>query len=109
MYTDFTEHSRLFSASFRKVGPYESAQDLVERHGEYHHWGKLLRELVEAYGEVMALSQIKTFFHGVSASMVFDSTNIQLFGPVSTTASMWAFVFSFSSRFLLTSHLVFFL
>ncbi len=89
MYTDFTEHSRLFSASFRKSSPYEAVSDLVARHRQYHHWGKLLRELVEAYGEEMGKrNDIGIFYHGVSAAMIFDSTTIRLRGPVSTTASL---------------------
>ena len=90
MYTDFDQHSRLFSASFRKSSPYETVADLVERHRQYYHWGKLLRELIEAYGEWLVFSQIKYLYHGVSAELLFDS--LQLFGPVSTTASLCTFL-----------------
>ena len=106
MYTDFTEHSRLFSASFRKSSPYESVSDLVARHRQYHHWGKLLRELVEGYGERMdEREDIKIFYHGVSASMIFDSTRISLCGPVSTTASfVFIFILSLCNLFCDTAH-----
>ena len=50
-----------------------------------------LRELVECWGHTMQYpdrADIKVFYHGISSSMLFDSTSIRLCGPVSTTLGM---------------------
>ena len=105
LYTNFSELCYLFSATYRKTHEYEEDEDMLSRHQEYGNWGKLLRETVECFGRSMADSSVKTFFHGVSSTLIFNSTSIRLCGPVSTTSSMFTISVSFSlslslSRFL---------
>ena len=84
-YTNFTENSFMFSKTYRKAGPFESDRLLKRRHSI---WGRLLRVLVECFGEITGHNRhIKVFYHGINASMIFNGTSIKLFGPVSTTLS----------------------
>ena len=90
LYTNYTKHSYLFSSTYRKNNLYESDRSLKTRHSEYYWWGKNLRESVEIYGEPMVhRKDIPTFYHGISDSLLFNSTTIRLFGPVSTTAGLF--------------------
>ena len=64
------------------------------RHSQVANWARSLREAVECFGEQMGYRKdIGAFYHGVSESLLFESTNIRLFGPVSTTAGMYAYFF----------------
>ena len=94
-YTNFSTQCYEFGRTYRKVSVFESDRSLKKRHSEVAVWGRLLRELVECYGYNMGpnhpareMRDFSVFYHGVSASMLFDSTEITLCGPVSTTLSM---------------------
>ena len=93
LYTNFSDLCYLFSATYRKTHEYEEDEDMLLRHREYGNWGKLLREAVECFGTSMGRSSVKTFFHGVSSTLIFNSTSIRLCGPVSTTCSMFTISF----------------
>ena len=88
LYTNFPQLCYVFSATYRKTHEYEEDEDMLARHEEYGNWARLLREAVECFGTSMRHSNIRTFFHGVSDTLVFHSTSIQLCRPVSTTSSM---------------------
>eukprot|EP01083_Nonionella_stella_P235275 827465_1 len=85
-YTNYSKHCYEFSRSFRRISPNESDESLKQRHGEFYHWARALRECVECFGVCMADSSISFFYHGISRSMLLDSTSIKLCGPVSTTS-----------------------
>ncbi len=90
-YCNFTKQSYEFSRTFRRTSLFESDRSLKRRHREFAVWGKKLREIVECWGYTMAepdREDITEFYHGVSASMLFDSTSIRLCGPVSTTLGL---------------------
>ena len=59
---------------------FESDNSLKLRHKEFHHWGKLLRELVECYGQEFAdiADDTPVLYHGVSKALLFDSTYVNL-------------------------------
>ena len=65
----------------------ENEESIKSRHREMWHWGRYIREAVECFGIGMDKSPHTTYYHGVSTSMIFGSTSICLYGPVSTTAS----------------------
>ena len=52
LYTDTTALSADFSASFRKLHPYETLSQIKRRNSKYWWWSKYLRETVEIYGPV---------------------------------------------------------
>eukprot|EP01083_Nonionella_stella_P280554 954417_1 len=85
-YTDFSEYCYEFSKSFRKISPTETDESLKQRHREFHHCARNLRECVECFGVEMKDSAIPFYFHGISRSMLVDSTHIEFRGPVSTTS-----------------------
>ena len=84
-YTNFSTQCYALSATYRKIHEYESDKDMKARHREYWNWAKLLRETVECFGISMDESPVHTFYHGVSDTLIFDSTSIRLCGPVSMT------------------------
>ena len=94
LYTNYSDLCYLFSATYRKIHEYEEDEDMLLRHTEYGIWGRLLREAVECFGIGTGDGHIKTFFHGVSSTLIFDSTSIRLCGPVSTTSSMMLYLCS---------------
>eukprot|EP01083_Nonionella_stella_P280555 954418_1 len=85
-YTDFSSYCYEFSKSFRKISPTETDESLKQRHREFHHCARYLRECVEVFGDEMGESEIEWFYHGISRSMLLNSTDIELRGPVSTTS-----------------------
>ena len=91
LYTNFSELCYLFSATYRKMHEYESDEDMKARHSEYAIWARLLREAVECFGTPLSKSEVKVFYHGVSSTLILNSSSIKLCGPVSTTASMISF------------------
>ena len=90
-YTNYTKHSAAFSSTFRRTSVFESDKSFKLRHKEFYHWAKLLRELVECYGQRFdeVADDLSVLYHGVSKSLVFDSTMIKLSGPLSTTAGLF--------------------
>ena len=94
-YTNFTKESAAFSGTFRRQSPFEADESLKARNREYWNWSKLLRETVECFGQQMYDGDYKdglrTLYHGVSSSLIFNSTYIKLCGPLSTTAGLYYF------------------
>ena len=89
LYTNYSKHSYLFSATYRKNDMFETNISLKTRHSEFWWWGKLLREAVEIYGECMRYrTDIGTFYHGISDTLLFNTTKVNLYGPVSTTGGL---------------------
>eukprot|EP01083_Nonionella_stella_P027904 76845_1 len=97
-YTNYSKHCYEFSRSFRRISPNESDESLKQRHGEFYHWARALRECVECFGVCMADSSISFFYHGISRSMLLDSTSIKLYGPVSTTSQYTVAVSRFAEN-----------
>ena len=50
LYTDWSDLSREFTATFRKKQSYESLSSIKRRNREFANWSKLLREAVQLYG-----------------------------------------------------------
>ena len=95
-YTNFSKQSAAFSATFRRNSPFEADESLKSRNREYWHWSKLLREAIECFGKTMGDEYdagLKMLYHGVSSSLIFDSTFINICGPLSTTAGLFCFQF----------------
>ena len=107
MYTNFTKNCTSFGGTFRRRTGYETNRKLRQRHSEVANQGRLLRELIEGYGQSMDKDRfpeydyINTFYHGINKSMVFQSTVMHLCGPVST--SIGTFLFRFCRHFVSTT------
>ncbi len=87
-YCNFDEHSFIFSGSFRKNSRFETDEILKKKHSHYYWWAKNLRECIEAFGITMEDSDIPVFYHGISKSLLFSSTDIRINGPISTTSGL---------------------
>ena len=90
MYTDTTQLSTDFSASFRKIHQYETLSQIKKRNSKYWHWSKTLRETVELYGTYIIDHHYKgsikgPFFTGISTVMNMPSSSLRLCSPTSTT------------------------
>ena len=96
LYTDWTDLSREFSKSFRKLKKYESLMTVKKRNKEYANWSKNLRELIESYGNDGNRRNKETgpFYCGMSYPMVMPQFHIRLSAPTSTTKQ-----YSVASRF----------
>lgn len=95
-YTNFTAASYEFSASFRRRFWNETDGALKRRHSAFAHQARLLRELVEAFGNTMINCSVSTFYHGVSANLIFEGTMFNLCGPMSTTSGLLSYFFCFA-------------
>ena len=86
MYTDFTNLSSNFTATFRKKHPFESIESVKRRNSKYWWWSKTLRETIEIFGESKWNSNLKgPFFTGMSFVMTMPQFLIRLCLPVSTS------------------------
>ena len=91
-YTDFSKQSAAFSGTFRRTSPFEADKSLKARNREYWNWSKLMRETIECFGQDMYQAHnagLRTLYHGVSSSLIFDSTFIKICGPLSSTAGLF--------------------
>ena len=53
MYTNYTKNCTAFSSTYRRRTGYETDRKLKERHAQVANQGRLLRELIEAFGQSM--------------------------------------------------------
>eukprot|EP01084_Bolivina_argentea_P228887 386471_1 len=83
LYTDATLLSAEFSRSFRKLHN-DSFADVKKRNEAFAHWSKLLRELVEVFGEDAFGCGNPTYYHGTSY-MIFNEFSARFCAPTSTT------------------------
>ena len=84
VYTDFTNLSAAFSATYRKLTTTESDRKWKSRHREYAHFARLLREAVECWGTFIEdVPHLTKFYHGISRRMVFKHFMARFCGPTS--------------------------
>eukprot|EP01084_Bolivina_argentea_P301066 519285_1 len=87
-----------FSKTFRKLSSKESDESLKKRHMNYHHFGRLLRELTSGYGTpTHCVSDKSSFFHGITMGCHFKSIITAINGPFSTSLDYCVAV-SFSQK-----------
>eukprot|EP01083_Nonionella_stella_P044138 118960_1 len=65
----------------------ETFSEVKHRHANFHHFAKALKEAVEVFGTFYGQSgcNVKAFYHGVNAEMMFYSTNFKIHTVLSTT------------------------
>ena len=94
LYTDYTNLSTDFSATFRKNDAFETLTAVKKRNQKYYFFAKGLKEVVAVYGQrydderggIGLLPALKgPFFCGMSFILMMPAFNIQIFGPVSTS------------------------
>eukprot|EP01084_Bolivina_argentea_P064065 116860_1 len=96
IYCNFDELQRKFTETFRHTSKNESINELKERHQNYCHLGRLLREIVECFGmDFRGFFSVKqkvkniNLYHGVNDEFTFSSLNAFIAGPLSTTTDYY--------------------
>eukprot|EP01084_Bolivina_argentea_P259573 438031_1 len=101
LYTDWSDLCTAFNSTFRRKLSYEPISSVKKRNSEFANWAKLLREIVQLFGQQGYQGIIGDkldeewntkhhrvkgpFFCGMSHAMVFPEFNIKLCGPTSTS------------------------
>ena len=91
LYCDYTRLSSDFSATHRKLSPFEPLSLTKERHRKYWWWSYLLLQTVQGYGINNEWSEerlIGPFFTGMSFMMSVPEFNISLLSPTSTSVQI---------------------
>eukprot|EP01084_Bolivina_argentea_P260586 440106_1 len=97
IYCSFDTLQRKFTETYRALTSKESFEEIKERHSNYYHLAKYIKESVEVFGTEYDDGVIKTMYHGIQNELVFDSMAAQVFSPLSTTYS-WNVAIQFSSN-----------
>ena len=93
MYCDYTELSREFTLSFRKLNPFESVQKIKKRNAVYYHWSKGLKDVMKHYGQHYnpggtngLLPKLKgPFYCGMSVVLKIPQFRMFIHSPISTS------------------------
>eukprot|EP01084_Bolivina_argentea_P193223 331523_1 len=98
VYCNFDILQQKFTETFRYQSKNESDTELKERHRNYHHLGRLLREFAECYG-VCTVGLLKNInlYHGLNGHFSFSSLIAYIAGPLSTTTE-YSVAVSFSNQ-----------
>eukprot|EP01084_Bolivina_argentea_P076712 139063_1 len=89
VHCNLDELQHKFAETFRYKNKNESDNEMKQRHQNYYHLGRSLREMVECYGMngFDWTSQNINLYHGVNDDFTFSSLNAWIAGPLSTTIS----------------------
>eukprot|EP01084_Bolivina_argentea_P204313 348898_1 len=81
LYCNYDDLQRKFSQTYR--------QDNMQNHNNYFHFGWWLKETVKEFGNGLHITGVKSFYHGVSETLVFPSYLIDVYVhcPLSTSSS----------------------
>ena len=88
LYTDYTDHSSQFTATFRKNNLFEPIQSTKRRHRNFYWMSRLLKETIRAWGATdrrMMRPLRGPFFCGMSMLMKMPEFRIRLISPTSTS------------------------
>lgn len=89
LYTDFTQLSSDFTATFRRKNPFEHEEQVEKRNNKYWWWSRHLAEVLKNYGENYIDDElIGPLFTGTSWVMTLPSFNIHLHSPTSTSVQI---------------------
>ena len=89
LYTDYTDLCTHFSATFRKLNPFETIESIKRRHSKYYHLSKTLRSTVNTFGETRYHHKFKgPFYCGMSMVMTLTQFVMKLMAPTSTSVQL---------------------
>ena len=92
LYTNFDTLSYQFSCTFRKMSLNETIESCRDRNKEFAIWSRLLIETVELFGTMMggifSNNKLQTFYHGISAPLVFSGFLTFFSSPTSTSTQL---------------------
>eukprot|EP01084_Bolivina_argentea_P212650 361422_1 len=85
VYCNYDTLQQKLSETYRKTKHDETDDELKERHRNYYHMGKYLRECVECFGMKSEAANNMKLFNGINKYVTFSSLNAYVKGPFSTT------------------------
>ena len=86
LYTDYSQLSTNFTATFRRRGIYDTNQNCKIRNAKYYWWSKILWETVNLFGERGWDNElVGPFYTGMSIVMTVPAFNINFYSPTSTS------------------------
>ena len=90
LYCNFDVYQRKWSETYRKLQSDETDNSLKQRHSNFYHSSKFLRDFVEIYGIrlVSTESNNMKFYHGVDKELYFIQTMAQFNAPLSTSTEI---------------------
>ena len=94
LYTDFTLLSSKFTSTFRKTGPFEPIQAIIQRNRSYYWMSRFLKETEQVYGQYHSfgngvLDPLRgPFYCGMSMIMKMPQFSMKLLSPTSTTVQI---------------------
>ena len=89
LYTDYTDLSKDFSTTFRKIQQYEIFESVKQRNQKYWWMSKLLRETVEIFGDNSYEETLTgPFYSGLSVVINVSNFFPRLSGPTSTSTHL---------------------
>eukprot|EP01084_Bolivina_argentea_P118362 210024_1 len=77
---------RKFSATYRRMSA-ESVHKMIDRHRNFAHLGRLLRECVECFGKKHSSAYNIKVYRGINKCFTFESLYAYIKAPFSTTTS----------------------
>ena len=84
-YCSLAEFQRSFIATYRKKEDGDGVEEIKERHSNFHHFAKYLKEAVQVFGTEYKEGIIERVFHGFDKTMVFDGLYANIYSVLSTT------------------------
>eukprot|EP01084_Bolivina_argentea_P004277 8139_1 len=78
--------SNEFSKTYRKMNENELIESVIGRHSRFYHWGLLLYQCVNLYGDYVVAQKITSFYHGIGEELLFPSIGcVKIYTPLSTS------------------------
>ena len=96
---DTQELQKKFSETYRKISKDETDDELKNRHRQFYHLGKYLRECVECFGMEWGypMDRAPLLYHGLDKLFAFSSLKVRVNGPLSMTTE-FAVALNFSTK-----------
>eukprot|EP01083_Nonionella_stella_P034175 93568_1 len=89
IYCGEDKFQKKYSETYRALSKNDTFEIIKERHSNFHHFAKALKEVVEVFGTfyVRSTPEISRFYHGINTEMVFYGTASNIYTVLSTSIS----------------------
>eukprot|EP01084_Bolivina_argentea_P096888 174171_1 len=86
LYTNYTQHQKLFKMNCRKLKKDDTIKQLIKRNREIAHWSRYIKECCTFYGTLMTKKSV--VYTGIDKKLIFNSLRQNFECPLSTTTSV---------------------
>ena len=87
LYTEYDQLQYKFSETYRKIHDHESLKSVINRHSNYYHFARYIKETIEVFGTKYSYGYNDKMYHGINKQMIFNGINAQVYGPLSTSVN----------------------